>query len=198
MAAPLASPDDLEARLGRALSTEERDAVTALLRDASGTVRLRSTQQFTAGRSTVLVRARGDHSATTSDGETIYGGRARLPQRPVTEIHSVEDELGNAVAFAWTAGDDFVVVAGHGLRVVIDYSHGYPEGEIPDEIVGLVCRMAGRALGTPADEAGLTSETLLGYSYTIGAAAGAGAAGMLDDEVALVESYKRAGGPIRT
>jgi hypothetical protein len=50
--------------------------------------------------------------------------------------------------------------------------HGYET--LPDDLVGFVCQVAGRAYATPATDGGVSQETLGAYSYTIGSAAAAG------------------------
>src|SRR6185295_7220397 len=106
----------------------------------------------------------------------------RLPQRPVSAVNSITEPAGDTtVGFTWYAGDivtlDSIPPAGW---VDVNYDHGYDDA--PDDIIGVVCNIAGRAFGTPADEGGYQSETIGTYSYAVGAAAAAGASGLLNDE----------------
>jgi hypothetical protein len=176
---PLATIADLEARLGRALTGTDADRAAALLVDASATVRNRTGQTFVAETTTARLRVRGT--------------QLRLPQRPVTAVNTITNVDGDEVGFTWHGGDsltlDSVPTVGW---VDVDYDHGYED--VPDDIIGVVCNIAGRAFGTPADEGGYQSETIGTYSYTVGATAAAGAAGLLNDERAILDRYTRVGG----
>jgi hypothetical protein len=176
---PLATIADLEARLGRTLTDTDIDRAAALLIDASATVRNRTGQTFFAETTTARLRVRG----TT----------LRLPQRPVTAVNTISSVDGDPVGFTWYAGDiitlDSIPAVGW---VDVDYNHGYED--VPDDIVGVVCNIAGRAFGTPSDEGGYQSETIGTYSYAVGAAGAAGAAGLLNDERAILDRYARVGG----
>jgi hypothetical protein len=190
MSEPLATLDDLEARLGRKLDAER---AASLLVDASATVRAYAGQQFSAGTSTVRLKA--------------HRGKVRLPQRPVVAVTAVDDVDGNTLSFTWDAGDS-VIVAGSGgalnafeiepfrtgrpVWVDVTYDHGFDA--VPDDIVAVVCQVAGRAYGTPSTEAGTTQETLGSYSYSTGSAAGAGPLGLLPDERAVLDRYRLVGG----
>lgn len=171
---PLATVEDLEGRLGRTLTGPERTRAELLLGDASAAIRAWTGQALTAGSSTVSLYPRS--------------GVVRLPQEPVTAITAVEDDNGDPVGYAWDRNLELGVDAGID-RVTITYEHGYEE--LPGELVALVCQVAGRAMGTPPDEAGYTSETIGNYSYSLGGTAAAGALGLLDDEKAALEPYRR-------
>lgn len=181
----LATVDDLEARTGLTLTQARAEA---LLDDASARVRSYTGQQFT--------------SDTTTDRLRVRNGRVRLPQRPVTAVTSVLDL--NAVAVTYTRVNDIVVLdAGvpdtwaweprtTGLLYVdVTYEHGYEDDEIPDIIVAVVCQIAGRAYGSPSSDSGVQSESLGSYSYALGAAAGAGPLGLLADERAALDPFRR-------
>lgn len=188
--AALATTDDLADRLGRSFSPAEEARAALLLDDASAAVRSYTGQHFT--------------QETTTDRLRVRNGRVRLSQLPVTDVDSVSDIDGNDVTFTWNGGERLDVNAGvpddwaweprvSGLAYVdVAYTHGYDA--IPDDIVAVVCQIAGRAFGRPADDAGMTSETIAGYSYSVGAAAAAGGVGMLADERAVLDRYRRIGG----
>lgn len=193
--ARLATVADLESRLGRGLDEDETTRAEALLDSASARVRTYTGQQFdeTTGGSRLRVRS----------------GRVRLPQRPVTAVASVADTDANDVAFTWHAGDtvyldalgtlhrfDLQPYGGSGPQWVdVTYTHGY--ASTPDDVVEVVCQMVLRAFGSDPAASGLTQESVEGYSYSIGGAAAAGAVGMLDDEKAALDVYRRKGGTIR-
>lgn len=185
----LATIDDFINRLGRLPSDAEFLRAEALLEDASASVVLYTGQSF--------------ERATTTTRLRVRNGRLRLPQRPVNSVDSVADVNGNTVSFTWD-GADVVCVASNldsfGWEpwaspinaVDVTYDHGYDE--IPPGVVAVVCQIAARALGRPPDTTGIQQEAIAGYSYTVGAAAAAGAAGMMTDERAVLDRYRRVGG----
>lgn len=175
--ADLATTADLEARLGRDLTAEEAARAPSLLVDASGAVRLRARQPLTEATSTARLRARGT--------------KVRLPRRPTTAVDAVADVEGNALDFTWYAGQVVTLSAVPlGGWVDVTYTHGYAVGDDRlAPIVGVVCAMVFRALGVKPTEVGYQSESVGGYSYTVGAAAAAGAVGMLEAEGKIVDAF---------
>jgi hypothetical protein len=67
---------------------------------------------------------------------------------------------------------------------------GLPLADVPADIFAVICQIVGRALGRPADEAGITQESIGSYSYSVGAAAAAGAVGLLNDERAVLDRHR--------
>ena len=175
-------------QLSQRLSTDitDHDRAATLLDDASAVVRSYTGQDFT--------------QATTTDRVQIKRGWVRLPQRPVTAVSAVEDTNNNTLLFEWLNGDrvqiqpnlnEFSHVPWQGgiKWVDVTYTHGY--ATVPDDIVAVVCQIAGRAYGTSPDASALSSEGLGSYSYATGGAAASGAAGMLAGERAVLDRYKR-------
>lgn len=194
MSEPLASSDDVAERLGRALTTEEANKIDALLLDASSSVRAYTGQTFTSEETTALLR--------------MNNRAVRLPQHPVTAVSSVVDQFGNDWPFIWIEGDTLISLATSTWinafelniypwtrvgKLSVTYTHGFDT--IPDDIIGVVCQIAGRALGSPSTDGGLTAETIAGYSYQQGSAAGAGPWGMLPDEKRILDRYRVLAGP---
>jgi hypothetical protein len=182
--ASLASVSQLQARLTTDIVAIER--ALALLADASAVVRGYTGQDFT--------------QATTTDRVQVKRGWVKLPQRPVTAVSAVRDTNNNQILFQWLSGDrvqiqpnldEFSNVPWQGGLKLVDvtYTHGY--ATVPDEIVAVVCQIAGRALGTSPDAAALTSEGIGSYQYATGGAAASGAAGMLAGERAVLDRYRR-------
>lgn len=180
----LASVPQLQARLTTDIVDMER--ALALLDDASAVVRGYTGQDFT--------------QATTTDRVQVKRGWVKLPQRPVTAVSAVVDTNDNTILFEWLSGDrvqiqpnldEFSNVPWQGGLKWVDvtYTHGY--ATVPDEIVAVVCQIAGRALGTSPDAAALTSEGIGSYQYATGGAAASGAAGMLAGERAVLDRYRR-------
>lgn len=181
MAEPLASVDDLAARLGRELDDDETARIEALLADASAAVRSYTGQQFTRESTTSRLR--------------VAGRSLRLPQRPVIGVSAVADVDGNDVSFSWYAGEVLGIDSlayPTGGWVDVTYEHGYEE--VPADVVAVVCNVALRAFGVAAGQSGLASETIGTYSYSIGGAAASGPLGMLADERQVLDSYRRAYG----
>ncbi len=192
---PLATVDDLEARLGRSLDDTETIQAEALLAGASARVRTYTGQDFTAVEGDVVqVKARN--------------GVARLPQRPVTAVSAVADLSANDVSYTWL-NDDRIQVGPTSLNwfevepwrntvpdLRVTYDHGYEE--IPGDIVDVVCSMVARSLARGPDSGAIQSESIAGYSYSIGASAAAGSVGLLNDERAALDVYRRRGPVIRT
>lgn len=193
--ADLATVADLEARLGRSLDATETARVEALLAGASARVRSYTGQQFELTTTTDRVRARS--------------GRLRLPQRPVVAVSALADMNGNDIMFTWHAGNDILMgTSGYPVRhpiedawyrhhdwVDVTYTHGYTD--IPADVVEVVCQIALRAFGTPSETAGIVQESIGSYSYSVGPVAAAGATGLLNEERAALDPYRRIGGTIR-
>jgi hypothetical protein len=189
---PFATSDDVVERLGRELSPSEAQRIDALLVDASGSIRARSRQIITRAVSTLRVRPIPDSRPRRQYRQDIFYsyenrdrrvGLVSLPQRPVNSITSVKWE-GTDLAYRW---DGLSIIEVGTLRPVdVVYDHGYDTTNddlgVLDTIGGICCQIVGRALGRPADTVGLQQESIAGYSYTVGAAAAAGAAGMMQDE----------------
>lgn len=187
----LAEVSDVEARLGRDLTDSEAIRLPVLLADASAKVRNFTGQEITERESTDRVRI------------TARDGHVRLPQYPVTAVASVISvESSIAIPFFW----DGITLWGwgrfpqsnieapfynrarrHGVVVDATYTHGF--ADVPDDIVALVCQVAARALGSPADQSGITTESMEGYTYTLGAAAAAGGLGLLPAEKEILTGY---------
>lgn len=180
---PLATIEDLEARLGRQFTGFDHTRAQAILTDASAAIRGFTGQKISRATSTVRL---------TPPAYTMWGydRGVSLPQWPVVSVDTVTDEFGNSVGVTWVYGD-FVAVTG---PVVVTYTHGWDP--VPDDIIASVCQIAGRAFGMQSDTSGVTSETLGGYSYAIGAAAAAGPLGMLNDERTILKKYRRPTRPI--
>lgn len=197
MSTDLATTADVVARLGRSLTDTEALRVTALLKDSSASVRNYTRQHFT--------------ETETTDALVARNGRVVLPQRPATAIGGVLSPAGAPVAYVWP-GTDYLVVAGALTEtwswqfepfvngppptLTVTYTHGYET--IPDDIVGVVCSIVLRAIGREPLDAGITSETIQGYSYALGTTGAAGPFGLLQPERDVLDSYTRTGGRVNT
>jgi hypothetical protein len=196
---PLATVDDLDARLGRTLTGVDADRANQLLRDASGAFRRAAGQQISAGSSTARLRPM---FAGPIRAARTWDAFVRLRQRPATAVASVIDAAGNPVEFEWL-GDDRVAVTtrassstfdevdgnAYGVLVDVTYSHGYDE--IPDDVVAVVCQMVGRALAVTPDKTAYFQRSIDNYAETLGSAAAGGAVGMLPAELKFARTFRR-------
>jgi hypothetical protein len=169
---PLADVSDLGVRLGLDLNLDTRAA--AILRDVSARVR------SLCGRDFTLVT---DDEVTVD----VCGGYATLPDGPVIEVDEVTVD-GDSVDFTWTSGRKINAIAG-GPTAVVTYTHGW--AEVPDDIVAVVCQVAGRAYGTKPQDSGHTTQTLGDYSVGTGSAAAQGPLSLMADEKATLARYAR-------
>lgn len=139
---PLATPDDLAARLGRILTGTDQARAGALIADASAYVRNYTRQVL---------------SVVTDDTAVLEATPEQwlwLPERPVTEVSEVS--VGGAVVSPvyWTQqGDGLYRFYGWSGRmwgttalwnqpdtITVTYTHGFDE--IPDDVVAIVCKLA--------------------------------------------------------
>lgn len=193
--ADLFTSTDVVARLGRTLTSSEAAKIAALIKDASASIR-NYTHQTISQVTGDVVRV------------PVRNGKLRLPQRPVTAVSNVSNTAVSPLYYQWI-GDDTISVGPTGINafgwepyriglmtVQVTYDHGYVP--IPDDIVGVGCSIVMRALGREPTDAGITSESIQGYSYSLGAAGAAGAFGLLQAEKDVLEGYKKSGGQVQT
>jgi hypothetical protein len=195
----LATEHDVEERLGRSLTTSESERLGALLDDVTAAMQNYTGRTFASQTHVLRTRVRSRYSGI------------RLPQRPVTAVTTVkainyDGTLGATLAGWRFDGIDTLYVAGPGTvinattwarpaAVEIAYTAGYAES--PADLVGIVCAVALRALGRAPLEGGLTSETIDGYSYSVGSTGAAGPFGFLPDERAVLDTYRLSAGSIQ-
>lgn len=188
---PLATTDDLDARLPSGTITDPARAAQ-LLADVSAAFRRKTGQTFT--------------EATTTERLKVRKNKIRLPQRPVISVASVVDlnavpitvftVVNNVVHLDPMVPDPWAWEPRRTALGFVDvtYTHGY--NPLPDDLVGLVCQVAGRGYGTLPTESGVSQESLGAYSYTIGSTAAAGPFGLFAGEEAWLEQFADEGGLI--
>ena len=124
--AAFATHQDLAARLGVTLTSDEQTRATALLALASGLIRSVARQR--------IELVEDDTLTIRGSGESTY----LLPERPVVSVSSVTINGTAADAATWWLEDDTLVrPGGFGSTrwpLVIVYTHGYPADEIPEAI----------------------------------------------------------------
>jgi hypothetical protein len=175
---PLASASDLTVRAPATGATP--DQIDAALVDASAAVRGYTGQTFNRTDTTDVLR-------------TTCCGRLRLPQRPVHDVATVTTPDGDPVSWDWIVGTDRLEVASLARTFAVTYDHGYDDGEIPDDIVAVVCNVAARTLGQPREDAGITQRSITNYSESFGAVGAAGPVGLFEDERKALDRYRRIG-----
>lgn len=132
----LATIADVEARLGRSLTTAEISKANAYLNDASALFVQRAVQKFEVSESTVRL--------FPNDGVV------RLVQRPVISVDSVTDIDGNAIDFTFD-GHQSIYDLGAYTPVTVNYQHG--SADVPDDVVAVVAGMVARTLSISPDAA---------------------------------------------
>lgn len=126
---------------------------------------------------------------------TLRGPVSRLPQRPVVAVSSVVDSDGNAVEYEMN-GSQITACSTDVLTVA--YSHGFPDGAIPDEVVEIVCTVAARIDSTdPALSQGVTQEQSGSASQTFGMDAFRAVSGLTSEEKAILKGlFPKLGGVV--
>jgi len=114
----LATITDVEARLGRTLTTAESSKATAYLTDASALFIQRAVQKFEQGESVVRL--------FPNDGVV------RLVQRPVITVSEVKNLDGNIIDFTFD-GHQSIYDLGAYTPVTVTYEHG--SADIPNDVV---------------------------------------------------------------
>jgi len=150
---PLATSEDVVAALGRALTDSEAAQAEAALRQASELFRTAAGRQFTPGRKLTRLK--------------VNGGEVRLPQSPVTEVHSVTTDDGAPLSYRSFQSTICVDLLSHRF-VRVDYSFG--DAIIPELVAGTVAGMVARVFSLDGRaKAGLTQ-----YQTTTGPFSGGG------------------------
>lgn len=174
----LASTADVEAALGRELTSGEQGLAEFALDKASEAFRREAGQTFTPAESTVRLKA--------------LGGVVTLPQRPAVDVSAVADDDGNAVEF--TLDGQRVVLDADALPyVAVTYEHG---GDVPDLVRLAVAEVVARNLRIDDDaKAGKTQFSNTAGPFTESGAFATWAVGgqvmLSPDDKALARSYRR-------
>ena len=185
----LASVDDVADLLGLDSSGLNEAQAAAMLAQASAKFRAEAFCDFTAETSTVVLR--------------VTGATVSLPQRPVTEVTSVNavnsDGTSDTALVGWlfdgistiSVDDQAWVINGPNLcrtdTVEVTWDHGFTT--VPEDVRWAVASMAARAISSPAP-AGVTGETIGAYSYRTGLGTASFAASMTPDEVKIAHRYR--------
>ena len=143
---------------------------TASLLRASARIRGHVGQQITYGTSRVV----------------LPESSRQLPQRPVVSVESVTDEDGTALA-DWELVGDRIDISATG-RLTVSYTHGLDT--LPDELIELVCTMAARLGGMPAElQAGVQSQGAGPFQQTYGWDSYKAASGLTEGEKQVLARY---------
>lgn len=200
---PLATADDIAARIPRELTDEEYRRLDVLLADASAVVRNYCRQPFTEIQAVETLRP--------------IGQRIRLPRTPVVAVHAVTQLVDNlripAVYFEWDGlnevwlGSPSVIInlpetaytwlATHTPVAEVDYTAGYPE--TPPDVLAVMASMCSRSLamsaaGGSGGGTGIIQEAVGEYFYRLSepaaAIAAAGPLAMTQAERDVLNTYR--------
>lgn len=144
----------------------------ALMR-ASARIRGHVRQQITYGASTTI----------------LPWSNRRLPERPVVSVESVTDEDGVTLTEGtdWKLVGDRIDTSSTG-RLTVAYTHGFTA--LPDELVELVCTVAARMGGMPAElQAGVRSQSAGPFQQTYGWDSYKAASGLTEGEKQVLARY---------
>ena len=126
----LASQEDVEADMGRALTTSEAARVSAILDKASELFRIEAKREFTPGESTQRLR--------------VFGDEVVLPDRPVIEVTSVTDDDVRAIGYTYAAPG--ILTLNRRVKfATVTYEHG---GGVPDLVRLTIASIARQVLNT--------------------------------------------------
>jgi hypothetical protein len=205
---PLATSDDIVARLGRALTQVEEARIDALLADGSALVRRYCRQDF--------LKETGLTETFVADA-----GEIRLSNRPVNAVNSVTWISGNPAllgnfAISWYIFDGidkitipspyesgiinlpymWYMTAWYSDSYAVQYDYGYANP--PNEAVAVLCTAIISELATPTMSATLQSESIGAYSYSMRRTSGAGLnAALMDAGMATaLKDFRRPAGTI--
>lgn len=170
----LATVAEVEARLGRSLTTAEISKANAYLTDASALFIQRAIQKFEVGESTVRLFPKD--------------GVVRLTQRPVLEVISVKDIDGVEVDFTWD-GRQSLYDLGDFRGVTVNYEHG--SADIPADVVAVVAGMVARTLSISPDAVtGVTQQSVGPFSQTFATWAVGAQVMMSPAEIKVADYYR--------
>ena len=197
---PLATVDDLTARLGRPLSAVESSRVDALLRDSSALIRRYCRRDF--------LYHEGDVRSLRADGADI-----KLPGKPVYAVNSVTAVSGNPtipdVPVIWFLFDNIdkvtiVDAAASGIinlpeawffgagafpgTFSVNYDHGFRD--VPDEVVSVCANSVISVLTAPTMASGVIGETVGAYSYRLVRSGGGIQVALNQDAEAALNDYR--------
>lgn len=186
---------DVQARTDAVLTGKEAK-VNALLQDAAVVIRNYTGQTFVLTTATERIRPIGD--------------KIKLPHKPVVSVNSVGvvDFLGNVihVNFPYWDGMDEVWLL-YGQQVInlaqdlrelfryntptaeVNYTFGYPEDQLPAELITVSCAMVNRVLNVP-NGGTVQSETTGPFQVTLSANALGGNLFLTAAEKALLDKYR--------
>jgi hypothetical protein len=198
---PLATPDDVAARLGRDLTETEAIRLEPLLADASAQIRR---------------YCRRDFLMHTAETQVLYGhdSEITLPGRPVQSVQSVVLDGGGTlpdIPIPWFQFDGVQTIRiGSGIGIInlpeawaeageypgtykVTYTFGY--SEVPDD-VNMVCANAALSVLTaPTAAAGVVGESIGPYSYRLERSGGGVAVALNAADLAVLKDYR---GGVRT
>jgi hypothetical protein len=145
--AALATSADVEAQLGRSLTSAEEERVEAALRYASVRARIRTGRQFTPG--------------TYTSERSVRNGRVAMPETvaSVEEVRVVYSDGSTEVVDedAWVLRRNTIYGLTYHCRVEVDYT---VSADVPEDIVDAVAAIAAHRVQNPGVAGAAESETV--------------------------------------
>ena len=202
---PLATADDIAARLGRDLTDAENLRVAALLGDASAQIRRYCRRDFLLhvdepavlfGHDSLILLPQYPVQSVTS--VTAIGGGMGLPNVPIPwytfdGIRTIRIDPGHGIINLpeiWWTSDLYP-----GTFEVV-YSFGYEA--VPDDVVMVCANAALSVLAAPTLAAGVIGETIGPYSYRLERSGGGVAVALTQGDLAALKDYRVTSGTIMT
>ena len=202
---PLASADDVAARLGRDLTDSETTRVVPLLQDASAQVRRYCRRDFLlhAGETAIFRGADSeillpDKTTTAVSAVVAIGGGMGLPDLPILwytfdGVDRIRLDPGwhgiINLPEIWLDSDVYPGT----YRVTRDY--GYPE--VPDDVISVCAVAVIGVLTAPTMAAGLIGESIGPYSYRLERGGGGTGVALAQADLASLKDYRTTTGTIQ-
>jgi hypothetical protein len=199
---PLATVDDLTARLGRPLNPAESSRVGALITDASGLIRRYCRKDF-------------EYHADDTKTLRADGGVVKLPYRPVDSVTSVTAKSGISyipdIPITWYVFDgiDEITILDAAMSgimnlpevwyqsgtfagtFIVKYSHGYhPVRPYPDDVIGVCANSVISVLQAPNQASGVIGETIGPYSYRVVRSGGGVKVALDESDLAILDDFR--------
>lgn len=207
--APLATPDDVAARLGRELTPAEQIRAAALLTDASAQIRRYCRRDFLRH--------------TSEEGIfRCHDSEIQLPDQTTTAVHSViavGSSMGDGqlllpdVPVLWYIFDGIdkirVDPGWHGIINLPEIfwdddiypqtfrvSRDYGPAQVPDDVIAVAATAVIGVLTAPTQAAGLIGETIGPYSYRMERGGGGTGVALTQADLAGLKDFRLTAGTI--
>jgi hypothetical protein len=193
---PLASVDDVAARLGRDVTETEAIRLVPLLADASAQIRR---------------YCRRDFLMHTSETQILYGHDSEilLPGRPAQSVATVVLNGGGTLPdlpVPWFTFDGVQTIRIHGISGIINLPEAWADAaeypgtykvtytwgdtDVPDDVVMVCANAALSVLTAPTAAAGVIGETIGPYSYRLERGGGGVSVALSAADLSQLKDYR--------